>query len=150
MANSKKQEDTDNSNKDIGYSDNIAGYKIKEFSDYLGDDLKKKEPYKSPEKIDRKPEIIQKDIPLPPKQESLFNKKMFMMIAVLIFCGILIFAYINHHETKTSITPSGATSKNPSGLGSSSTNAKNPLTNNGSIDSQLQYCSNPVNAENNC
>ncbi len=147
MADPQKQDDKQAPDSNVGSSDNIAGYKVKEFSDYLGEDLKQKTSYKSSENSKVNPI---RDQPVTPKKESLLNAKMFIVIAVLIFLGVLVIAYINHKNSITNLSTNPGQAKNPAGIDSSSTTTKNPLTDNGSIDSQLQYCTNPVNAENNC
>jgi hypothetical protein len=67
-----------------------------------------------------------------------------LILAILFMCIFVLPKTLNKTTTPSKVTQA-TTVKQSNGLGiPSSTN--NPLNNNGSINSQVQYCTNPVNA----
>jgi len=122
--------------KAVQKSDNLGGYKVKSISDYIGDNAIPKPPTKSEKHVEEHAVLM----PLPPKKSKISPSE-FGLILLIVIIAIFSFAYISHVNSNSKSKV----------LGSSSTSGpQNPLTNNGSIDAQLKYCSNPVNAENNC
>jgi hypothetical protein len=86
------------------------------------------------------------------------GKVTFIAIAILVVAvgGYLIDHQLSSHKVAT--TSSHVTSSSPTKSPTSTTNSSsqtanpvnNPINNGGSINSQVQYCSNPINAETVC
>ena len=88
----------------------------------------------------------------PPKH----SKKILLYIGIpIVILGVLVTVFMVFHKppgaNKNTPTKPLSTQNSNTPHQSSNSNAttptQNPVTNNGSINSQVQYCSNPVNAE---
>lgn len=152
---SSKTESTDiKETKVTGISDNLGGYHVKSLNDYIGSD---NPPHNISAQPNPNPDIKSEGKLLPPTGR--YKSNSFQMTAFIVGLIILIVLALFIHKlehktpTKSNDSSNGSLTQDlksiPRSSGSSTNQSKNPF-NSGSITQESNYCSNPINAQENC